>query len=76
MSNFFKFLRALVPGTVLYDHAHNQLFVSCGCESLFYRFFFGLNLKSEMHGITMEPVKIELIRVKNLRNFTIIGKMK
>jgi hypothetical protein len=88
MINFFKFLRALTPGTILYDKTTNHLLISCGCKSYVYRFFFGLNLKTEVitrikvdDTIDLFPLvysskKIELTRVTNLNNYTIIGNLK
>lgn len=85
--NFFKFLRALKPGTVLYDKTTNHLLISCGCKPLWYRFIFGLNLKTEHRipirvvsntgvAVHYEIVKIELTNVMNLSNYEIIGSMK
>ena len=86
--NFLKFLRALAPGTVLYDITTNQLLISCGCRPLYKRFFKGLVLKTEIVlpwgcsviGRDVVPkdvtLEIEQVNVKNLRNFTIIGNVK
>lgn len=74
--NFFKFLRALIPGTVLYDHTTDQLLISCGCMSYPYRLYNGLVLRTEEHGLLPRPIKTQLSHVKNLSNYTIIGRMK
>lgn len=77
--NFFKFLKALVPGTVLYDITTDQLLISCGCKPWYHRLIHGLVLKTEFDHTFKhlkpkhQTVKLELSRVKNLYNFEIIG---
>ena len=66
--NFFKFLRASRPGTILYWHG--MLLISCGCQPLYKRLVYGLTLKSKV-----ASHDIELVKVRNLRGMTIIGKL-
>jgi hypothetical protein len=73
--NFFKFVIALRPGTILYDKTTDQLLISCGCKSYIHRLGYGLSLKTALpRGATLIPT--ELTNVKNLRNFTIVGRLK
>ena len=82
MSNFFKFIKALTPGTILYDRSFNHLFISCGCKPWYHRLVYGLTLRTEIEHTfkriipKQQTVKIELKNVKNLRNFDIIGRLK
>lgn len=68
--NFFKFLKALRPGTVIYWDTANMILISCGCQPLYKRILYGLTLKSELLGY-----KVELAKVHNLKGMTIIGKL-
>jgi hypothetical protein len=70
--NFFKFVIALRPGTILYDKTTDQLLISCGCKSYLYRLRYGLSLKTAL----TFGYPLELTNVKNLRNFTIVGRLK